>query len=107
MTEARRQMSDVSAASGRRSGQSNRKRNFGNVGRATVPAGFGPSCTPNVAARWPTLLYLNGVSYKMSSVGLQVQRRNNEKLNGLEQTLGRKIAVSTDNQALNIKNLKY
>jgi hypothetical protein len=38
----------MSGAAGLKSGQFNRKRKFGNVGRATVPAGFGPSYTPNV-----------------------------------------------------------
>ena len=41
----------------KKNGQFDRKRNFGNVGRATVPAGIW-------SARWPTLRNSDEVSYK-------------------------------------------
>ena len=54
-------VSGVSPAAGQKNGRSNRKRNFGNVGRATVPAGIW-------SAQWPTLRNSDEVSYKVSGV---------------------------------------
>ena len=54
-------MTEVGPAAGQKYSRSNPKRNFGNVGRASVPAGIR-------SAQRPTLLYFNVVSYKRTEV---------------------------------------